>query len=101
MRSVNTWKYQHLIEIYWGEPLSLTSPDGGQEAFSTIEKARYWLSRKWPVTDQARRDALHAIDAAMDCLALASRARIAFSTAARSAGFVVCDRDRIALPRAA
>ena len=90
-----------MIEIYWGGPLSLTSPDGGQEEFSTVEKARYWLNRKWPVTDRARQDALHAIEAAMDCLAPASWARAAFGAAARSAGFVVCDKDRIALPRAA
>lgn len=90
-----------MIEIYWGEPLSLVSPDGEQEEFSTFEKARYWLRRKWPVADRARQDALNEIEAALDCLTPAARARRAFDAAARSAGFVVGEPGRSALRPAA
>lgn len=76
-----------MIEIYWGEPLSLVSPDGEHHTFSTFEKARYRLRRKWPVADKASHDALCQIDAAMDCMIPADFARTAFVAAARSAGF--------------
>lgn len=77
----------HLIEIHWGEPISLVSPDGDTQQFSTFEKASYWLRRKWPVADAARQRALVQVQAAMDCLIPAATARYAFVSAARSAGF--------------
>ena len=87
-----------LIEIHWGEPLSFVmSPEGDVQKFSTIEQARFWLSRKWPVSDDARERALHHLDAAMDCLGSVGTARRAFIAAARSAGFV--PEDLIALSR--
>jgi len=78
-----------LIEINWGEPLSfVTSPDGDVQKFSTIEQASYWLRRKWPVSDDARQQAVDQLDAAMDCMVSVGTARRAFIAAARSAGFV-------------
>jgi len=76
-----------LIEINWGTPLSLVSPRGDEESFSTFEKARYWLRRKWPVSDSAREHALNEVEAALDCLAPADVARVAFVAAAISAGY--------------
>lgn len=76
-----------MIEIHWGEPLSLVSPKGDAESFSTFEKARYWLRRKWPVSDTARDRALNDVEAALDCLAPAELARGAFVAAALTAGF--------------
>ena len=78
-----------LIEIHWGEPLSFVmSPEGDVQKFSTIEQARYWLSRKWPVSDDARDRALQYLDAAMHAIVSVGTARRAFIAAARSAGFV-------------
>lgn len=98
-------KTKTLIEIYWGEPLSLViSPEGDVQKFSTIEQAQYWLRKKWPVADAARQQALGRLEAAMDCLGSVGAAREAFLTAARSAGFVPEPRPglpRAGLPRAA
>lgn len=77
-----------MIEINWGKPFSLVvSPQGDVQTFSTIEQARYWLRRKWPVTDAAQSRALTQIEAAMHCLTTVGAARRAFLVAARSAGF--------------
>ena len=84
-----TKKKIHLIEIHWGEPISLVSPNGDEQRFSTFEKAGYWLRQKWPVADDASRRALLQVEAAMDCLIPASTARATFVAAARSAGFKV------------
>ncbi|SFJ81459.1 Protein of unknown function [Celeribacter neptunius] len=82
-------KKKILIEIYWGTPLSLvTSPEGDVQKFGTIEKARHWLHRKWPVSDDARQRALETIEAAMDCMTPVGEARKAFMMAAKTAGFV-------------
>jgi len=80
-----------LIEIYWGEPVSLISPDGEEQRFSTFETARYWLRRKWPVSDDARQRTLTQVEAAMDCLIPAPVARKSFVEAALGAGFVAAD----------
>lgn len=78
-----------MIEIQWGAPVALRRPhDVEIEKFSTIEKARYWLYRKWPTADTAQRDALAEIEAAMDCLKPVESARTAFIAAALSAGFL-------------
>lgn len=78
-----------MIEIHWGEPLSfVVSPEGEVQKFTTIEQARYWLRRKWPVTDLPRQRALDRLDSAMDCLIPVGSARRAFIAAAKSAGFV-------------
>lgn len=78
-----------MIEIQWGEPLSFViSPEGEVQNFSTLEQARYWLRRKWPVADAARQSALTRIEAAMDCVGSVGTARRAFISAARSAGFI-------------
>lgn len=78
-----------MIEIYWGEPMSLViSPEGDVQKFSTIEQAQYWLRKKWPVSDAARQHALGSLEAAMDCLGSVREARYAFLRAAHSAGFV-------------
>lgn len=77
-----------MIEIYWGAPVALQEPQGGDvERFSTIEKARYWLRRRWPVTDRAQQTALVKIESAMDCMGPVEEARHAFLIAALSAGF--------------
>lgn len=89
-----------MIEIYWGEPMSLViSPEGDVKKFSTIEQAQYWLRKKWPVADAARLHALGRLEAAMDCLGSVGEARHAFLGAARSAGFV--PQHSPDLPRAA
>ncbi len=78
-----------MMEIHWGQPLSFViSPEGEVQKFSTIEQARYWLHRKWPVADEARSRALDQLDAAMHCLVPVGSARRAFIAAARTAGFV-------------
>lgn len=78
-----------LIEIFWGKPLSfVVSPEGDIQVFSTAEQVRYWLRKKWPISDEARDQALQHVEAAMDCLMPVGTARRAFITAARSAGFV-------------
>lgn len=64
------------------------SPDGDVQKFSTIEQAKYWLQKKWPIADEARSSALKQIEAAMDCIVPVGVARRAFATAARSAGFI-------------
>ncbi|MAM41127.1 MAG: hypothetical protein CL949_22085 [Erythrobacter sp.] len=77
-----------MIEIQWGAPVALRQPHGGDtDWFSTIEKARYWLRRKWPVADSAQQTALEKIDSAMDCTGPVEDARSAFLHAAASAGF--------------
>ncbi len=83
-----------MIEIYWGEPLSLiVSPQGDVQKFSTIEQAQYWLRKKWPVADDARHHALLRLEAAMDCMGSVGEARHAFLSAARTAGFVPQDQS--------
>lgn len=78
-----------MIEIQWGTPITLYTPDDGAvERFSTIEKAHHWLRRKWPVVDDARQAALEKIEAAMDCMSSVQDARNAFAVAAVAAGFV-------------
>ncbi|VDC25151.1 DUF982 domain-containing protein [Pseudogemmobacter humi] len=78
-----------MIEIQWGEPLSfVVSPEGEVQKFTTIEQARYWLRRKWPVTDAPRQRALDRLESAMECMTTVGSARRAFISAARSAGFV-------------
>ncbi|MBN8290583.1 DUF982 domain-containing protein [Rhodobacter sp. NTK016B] len=94
-------KEEELIEIYWGDPVSLVSKAGECQSFSTFEKAQYWLQRKWPADDETRRAALGAIDAAMDCLMPAKSARRAFVTAAIAAGYRVSDVEPAPLLRAA
>lgn len=64
------------------------SPEGDVQTFSTIEQARYWLLRKWPIADDARLIALQQVDAAMNCLLPVGVARRAFAAAAKSAGFI-------------
>ena len=84
-----TDKDKRMIEIQWGEPITLyPTQDGVTERFSTIEKARYWLRRNWPIVDDARLAALEKIDSAMDCMSPVKDARCAFVAAALSAGFV-------------
>ncbi len=77
-----------MMEIQWGQPMALITPqDGSIEHFSTIEKARYWLRRKWPTDDSNRDAALARIDAAMECMTPVEEARHAFLVAALSAGY--------------
>jgi hypothetical protein len=64
------------------------SPEGDVQTFSTIEQARYWLLRRWPIADDARLIALQQVDAAMNCLVPVGVARRAFAAAAKSAGFI-------------
>lgn len=78
-----------MMEIQWGAPVALLLPkDGEIERFSTMEKARYWLRRKWPVSDAAHQTALAKVEMAMDCMSPVEDARHAFLTAALTAGFV-------------
>lgn len=77
-----------MIEINWGAPLTFAvAQSGDKQKITTIEQARYWLRKRWPVKDSARDQALAAIADAMDCLAPVGRARLAFAQAARTAGF--------------
>ncbi|MBL3569582.1 DUF982 domain-containing protein [Rhodovulum visakhapatnamense] len=77
-----------MMEIQWGQPMVLmTSHDGDVERFGTIEKARYWLRRRWPVSDGARHTALAKVESAMECMSSVEEARRAFLVAALSAGF--------------
>lgn len=77
-----------MIEIYWGNPLHfVVTTEGDTQKFSTIEQARFWLRRKWPVADDARDIALARIQDAMDCLGSVGTARHAFIQAATAAGF--------------
>ena len=66
----------------------LQTQGGAAEQFSTIEKVRYWLQRKWPVTDIARDTALKKVEGAMECMGSVEDARKAFVIAAISAGFI-------------
>ena len=76
------------MEVHWGNPLKFTvTPEGDTKTFTTIEGARYWLMRKWPVADENRSLALSRIEQAMDCLGPVTAAREAFVSAAQSAGF--------------
>ena len=70
-----------MIEIQWGAPVALRQPHGGDtDWFSTIEKARYWLRRKWPVSDTARRSAIAKVEAAMTGERAVSRCAFMIST---------------------
>lgn len=90
-RLVRTRAQAHLsemIEVNWGRPLKFVVTDRGDiQSFSTIESARYWLRRKWPVCDSSRDLALSRIEDAMDCLGPVETARTAFIQAAEAAGF--------------
>lgn len=78
-----------MIEVQWGIPISLRQTQNGEiERFSTIEKVRYWLRRKWPTADGARQIALNKVDSAMECMSSVEEARRAFCAAALSAGFI-------------
>ncbi|MAU43861.1 DUF982 domain-containing protein [Salipiger sp. HF18] len=78
-----------MMEIQWGQPVVLmTSQNGDTEHFSTIEKVRYWLRRRWPISDGERQVALTKVESAMDCMSPVEDARRAFLVAARSAGFI-------------
>ena len=77
-----------MIEINWGKPIIFVlSPKGDTKKFTTIEQARYWLCKKWPITDHSRDLALNRIDAAMQCMGTVGAARKAFVLAAKTAGF--------------
>ena len=77
-----------MIEIDWGKPLHIAvTPEGDIRKISTIEQARYWLRKDWPVNDLARQKALERIESAMHCLTSVSHARHAFVEAAASAGY--------------
>lgn len=65
----------------------VVTPEGATKNVSTIEQARHWLRKKWPVADLKRERALEQIDAAMHCLAPVGAARDAFVAAAKTAGF--------------
>jgi len=78
-----------MMEVQWGTPLTLiVTGEGDTQEFSTLEQARYWLCRKWPVSGRERDFAIEVIDAAMNCLTTVGAARRAFISAARNAGFV-------------
>lgn len=82
-------KTRTLIEIYWGQPITLVvSPEGDVKTFSTIEQVHYWLRKKWPVADTAQDHAIDRVMAAMDCMGSVGEARTAFLDAANTAGFV-------------
>jgi hypothetical protein len=86
-----------LIELHWGHPTSLHLPDGSEAVrISTLEQARHWLKRKWPVADRARDFALAQLEAAMDCLVSVTSARAAFLAAADTAGFSLLPATRAA-----
>ena len=79
---------QNLIEINWGNPITLiVSPEGRTQKFTTIEQASHWLRKKWPVADRDRDAAVGQIDAAMLCMGTVGAARNAFLSAAKTAGF--------------
>lgn len=76
-----------MFEVNWGKPLVIAVTDQGDtKKISTIEQARYLLSRKWPIEDQTRSAAIRAIDNAMDCMGSVDAARVAFLQAAEAAG---------------
>lgn len=66
----------------------VVSPDGGTKKITTIEQAKYWLRKNWPVADRDRDLALDQIDAAMHCLVTVGAARKAFFSAAETAGLM-------------
>lgn len=77
-----------MIEVYWGEPLTLVVSESGEERkISTIEQAKYWLKKRWPVIDDAHSRAISCIEGAMECMLPVEKARHAFMHAAKSAGF--------------
>ena len=77
-----------MIEIDWGKPLHFVVTETGDiQTFSSLEQARHWLRRKWPVADDNRARALARIDEARHCVSSVGTARRAFVSAARSAGF--------------
>ena len=76
-----------MIEINWGKPLTIVTQEGDAVKISTIEQAKYWLRKRWPVTDDARHSAVNAIQSAMECMLPVQAARHAFVLAAQSAGF--------------
>jgi len=81
-----------MIEISWGKPLTLVVTESGDTLkISTIEQAKYWLRKRWPVVDDARQRALAAVESAMECMLPVQTARKAFENAARSAGFRTAD----------
>ena len=81
-----------MMEIQWGQPVAFVLPrDGEIERFSTIEKVRYWLRRRWPVSDAAQDTALAKVESAMDCMSPVEEARRAFLVAALTAGFEPTD----------
>lgn len=87
-----------MMEITWGTPLTfVVSQDGDVQKFATIEKAYFWLRKKWPVADRNRDLAIEEVDAAMHCLTTVGAARKAFVSAAMTAGF---QHRRVAAPAA-
>lgn len=67
--------------------MSLNMPQkNGETRICTIEKARFFLLERWPNNDRARSKALHAIEAAMECMSSVDDARAAFWSAAHTAG---------------
>lgn len=76
-----------MIEISWGKPLTLVTENGDTVQISTIEQAKYWLRKRWPVVDDARHSAVAAIQGAMECMLPVQAARRAFLVAAQTAGF--------------
>jgi hypothetical protein len=83
-----------MIEINWGKPLTfVVSAEGDIQRFTTIEQARYWLRKRWPVADHHRDRALEQVDATMHCLATVGAAREAFISAAKAAGFTLDHAD--------
>ena len=76
-----------MIEINWGQPLTIVTTEGDTVKISTIEQAKYWLRKRWPVADDARHSAVAAIQSAMECMLPVQAARHAFVHAAQSAGF--------------
>lgn len=88
-----------MIEIIWGKPLTIVAAESGDfHKISTIEQAKYWLLKRWPVVDEARERALSVINLAMECMAPVQMARAAFAAAAQSAEYEVIDHAK---PRAA
>ncbi|SMO79420.1 DUF982 domain-containing protein [Paracoccus laeviglucosivorans] len=79
-----------MIEISWGKPLTLVVTESGDtQKISTIEQAKYWLRKHWPIADDARQRAMNSIDGAMECMLPVQIARRAFEDAAGTAGYAV------------
>ena len=85
-----------LIEITWGKPLTfVVSSDGNVQKFSMIEQGKFGLQNKWPVADDAHREAPGRVERAMACivpLAVVRRSSIAASrlTALVHGGLMTC-----------